>query len=124
MSTIGPFDERLGVGAGTPWNSGEETDYLVRAARLGTPGIYDPGCIVHHRRPVWSDRGSRNRALTYGRGIGFVLRKNRAGVGIVARFLLRPLGGAFLAGLLCRWRKAGFHIAVFRGRLSGWMVGV
>ena len=32
-SRSGTFDERLGLGSGEPWGSGEEIDYLVRAVR-------------------------------------------------------------------------------------------
>jgi Glycosyl transferase family 2 len=31
LAAAGPFDEALGVGAGTPWGSGEATDFLLSA---------------------------------------------------------------------------------------------
>ncbi len=35
IERVGPFDERLGLGAGEHWSSGEETDYVIRALRVG-----------------------------------------------------------------------------------------
>lgn len=37
------FDEELGVGAGTPWGSGEETDYLIRVVDASFKIFYNPG---------------------------------------------------------------------------------
>src|SRR5262245_42317411 len=36
------FDESLGVGAGTAWGAGEETDFLLRAIQRGHSVYYDP----------------------------------------------------------------------------------
>ena len=35
VERVGRFDERLGLGSGTPWHSGEEIDYLIRALAAG-----------------------------------------------------------------------------------------
>jgi hypothetical protein len=35
VETIGGFDEMMGLGAGTPWEGGEDIDYPVRAMRTG-----------------------------------------------------------------------------------------
>lgn len=43
---IGAFDERFGAGA--PLRSAEDTDYLVRAHRLGIPVEYVPDMTVFH----------------------------------------------------------------------------
>lgn len=73
---VGPFDERLGVGADTPWGAGEETDYVLRAMSAGIRGWHYPDCVVHH--PSGRELAAMHaaaRALSYGRGIGFVLGK-------------------------------------------------
>src|SRR5262249_9641648 len=43
------FDETLGVGAGTPWGAGEETDYLLRMIEAGHVVHYDPSIAVWHQ---------------------------------------------------------------------------
>ena len=43
---IGQMDERLG--AGTPYRSAEDTDYIIRAHMAGVPITYDPSLCVHH----------------------------------------------------------------------------
>ena len=48
LTAAGPFDERLGLGSGTPWTSGEEIDYLIRALRTGARVEYDPSLVVTH----------------------------------------------------------------------------
>jgi hypothetical protein len=119
---VGAFDERLGVGADTPWGAGEETDYLLRAIASGIRGWHHPECIVRHASGFTTARAAE-RALAYGRGIGFVLRKQRAGVRRIGRFLVRPLGGALLSLLALRWGRARIHILVFTGRCIGLLGG-
>jgi GT2 family glycosyltransferase len=46
IARIGPFDERFGAGA--PFVSAEDTDYLFRALRQGIPVRYDPRFTVDH----------------------------------------------------------------------------
>jgi len=117
---IGCFDERLGVGSGTPWQSGEETDYLLRALAAGFPGWHDPDCVVYHpRQAAVLDARAFNRALTYGQGFGFVLRKHHCSPVRIAAALVRPLGGALIAAAGLRFSKAKFHLLVFLGRWRG-----
>ena len=42
MRAIGDFDVRLGVGAPTPFGSGEEADYLLRGVEKGLSARYFP----------------------------------------------------------------------------------
>jgi glycosyltransferase involved in cell wall biosynthesis len=116
------FDESLGVGAGSPWGAGEETDYLLRAIEEGHSIYYDPSLGVWHQ--------GRNGPYTpqiyakmrhYGRGVGRVLRKHRSPVWSVGKHLLRPLGGALLSCGLGRPAKARYHWSIFAGRLGGWL---
>lgn len=48
IRSIGYFDEELGVGAGTPWGSGEETDYLIRALNSDYNIKLIPDIFVYH----------------------------------------------------------------------------
>ncbi len=44
--SVGMFDERYG--AGTPFISGEDTDYIIRSYRRGFRVTYTPELVVHH----------------------------------------------------------------------------
>lgn len=46
IDVVGPFDVRLGAGAGFP--SGEDTDYKFRLERLGVVMLTTPRAVVHH----------------------------------------------------------------------------
>ncbi len=117
------FDESLGVGAGTPWGAGEETDFLLQVLAQGGQIHYDPTLTVFH--PEWGKGpytpAIRTKARSYGRGIGRVLRKHNYPLAQVGYHLLRPLGGSVLS--LAAWRpdKARYHWAIFAGRTSGWL---
>jgi glycosyltransferase involved in cell wall biosynthesis len=118
--TIGGFDESLGVGAGTPWGSGEETDYLLRALEAGFSLRFDPSIAVHHPEPVRAHTGpDARRAYTYGSGMGRVMRKHGYPACFIAYQCLRPIGGASLATLKRDLGHARFYLASARGRLRG-----
>jgi hypothetical protein len=74
VEEVGGFDESLGVGSGTPWGAGEESDYLLRAMSLGVKLKYDPNLHVFH--PDKSSESNPARFLAYARGHGRVLRLN------------------------------------------------
>lgn len=117
VERVGPFDERLGLGSGEPWSSGEEIDYLVRAVRLGARIEYDPTLVVEHDiRENDSQIGLRD-----GASVGYLLRKHRYPARTVGRMLVRPVGGAALS--LVRLDRAGasYRLATLRGRLRGYL---
>lgn len=69
------FDVRLGVGSGTRYGSGEETDYVLRLMRQGAKGRFDRTLhVVHPRRDMLSGGSSEPRAEAYGFGMGHLLR--------------------------------------------------
>jgi glycosyltransferase involved in cell wall biosynthesis len=116
------FDKSLGTGAGTRWGSGEETDYLIRAMRRGTV-FYDPSIVVNH--PAWAaapySRPIRQKARSYGVGMGHVLRMHGYPLPFAAWQCMRPLAGAALAASRGRFAQARFHLAIMAGRAEGWM---
>ena len=63
------------------------------------------------------------RAYSYGAGIGRVWRKHDYPLWLVAYYLLRPAGGAFLSLISARLGKAHYHWSGFRGRIRGWYYG-
>ena len=71
---VGLFNDTLGVGSGTPWGAGEESDYLLRAIQRGARIYYEPKLRVHH--PDKAATSDPSRFLAYARGHGRVLRLN------------------------------------------------
>ncbi len=115
------FDESLGVGAGTPWGAGEETDFLLQLIGQGHRILYDPSVAVWHQgRSGPYTEGMFTKARSYGMGMGRVLRKHRYPLWLVANHLIRPIGGAIDALATGRLAKAQYHWSVFAGRSRGW----
>lgn len=99
------FDESLGVGAGTPFASGEDTDYVFRLMAAGLKGRFDRRLTVYHSRgDMLSGRPTPARAFGYGCGMGRVIRQRE-------KFPLLP------AFVLFDFLRAAFSL--FLGRLYG-----
>src|SRR5262249_30852282 len=92
VERVGPFDERLGLGAETPWSSGEEVDYLIRALRLGARIDYEPDFAVQHELGRRDSADLRALGRRDGGSVGYLLRKHGYPARTVARMLVRPLG--------------------------------
>jgi len=117
VDRVGFFDEDLGVGADTPWGSGEETDFLLRALQSGFHIFYCPDIVVYHPQPVIS----KKRAFSYGLGTGRVLRKHNYPIWWLAMLIGRSLGGLALAASLGKWGEVGVRWASLKGRVVGWI---
>ena len=112
---MGAFDEQLGLGSGTPWHSGEEIDYLVRAIDAGARIEYDPLLVVTHDVRDEDELGFRD-----GASIGYLLRKHRYPSRVLARMLVRPVGGVAVSLARRDRERAGYHAATLRGRIAGY----
>jgi GT2 family glycosyltransferase len=116
VERVGGFDERLGLGSGEPWSSGEETDYLIRAIAAGARIAYDPTVVVLH--DVREDDAAIG--LRDGASVGYLLRKHRYPPRTVGRMLVRPVGGAALALARLDVARARYYAATVRGRIRGY----
>jgi glycosyltransferase involved in cell wall biosynthesis len=118
------FDVQLGIGSGTPYGCGEETDYVLRLIRAGARGRFDrTQYIFHPRRDMLSGGSSTSRAQSYGLGMGHLLRIHS----------LRPLWMGFLAYNLGRagWafcqrdrKGASLCVAQTKGLWKGYLAPV
>ncbi|HUF01630.1 MAG TPA: glycosyltransferase family A protein [Gaiellaceae bacterium] len=117
VARVGLFDERLGLGSGEPWSSGEEIDYLVRALDSGARIEYDPALAVEH--VVREDDAASG--LRDGASVGYLLRKHRYGPRMLARMLVRPLGGMLAEAARRDGTHARYHAATLRGRASAYV---
>jgi glycosyltransferase involved in cell wall biosynthesis len=120
VARIGRFDEQLGLGAGSPWTSGEEIDYLVRALDAGARIEYDPSLTVTHPDTRVSPTTLRSLGHRDGASVGYILRKHAYPKRTVGRMLIRPIGGALVAVARRDGAQAAFQLATLRGRLLGY----
>ncbi len=121
VERVGPFEERLGLGAGTLWSSGEEVEYVLRGIRAGGRIAYDPGITVTHARKTYAAGELRAVGLRDGASVGWILRRHGYGPRTTARMLLRPLGGAGVSLVRGDLGQASFHAATLRGRVRGYL---
>ena len=121
VERVGTFDERLGLGAGTLWSSGEEIEYVLRALRSGARVAYDPGLTVTHPRKAYSGAELRSVGLRDGASVGWILRRHGYGARTTARMLVRPVGGTAAALARGDVTRASFHVATLAGRVRGYL---
>jgi GT2 family glycosyltransferase len=120
VARVGRFDEELGLGASTPWTSGEEIDYLVRGLGAGARIEYDPTVVVTHSDKRVSPAALRSLGARDGASTGYILRKHAYPKRVVGRMFIRPLGGALVALARGDRTQAGFRLSTLRGRLLGY----
>jgi len=116
MLALGGFDEKLGPG--TRWGSAEGNDLVCRAMARGAVAKYDSALrIIHPDKRLTEVAVSR--AASYGRGLGFVLRRHGVPLSVWFAFLVRPIGGALISLLRLRFHNAAYYAMSFWGRLIG-----
>ena len=122
LAAAGAFDETLGVGAGTPWGSGEATDFLLSAIEARQTVVYTPEIYVHHPEKVADySRRARDRQFAYARGFGRVLSKHGYSLLEAFQHLARPLAGSALSLARAQPERSLYHLRVFTGRGLGWL---
>lgn len=87
---VGGFDETLGVGASTPFQAGEESDFLLRCLDRGYDGYYERNFTIRHDQV----RESIERLHAYSVGFGRVARLHNLGPSLFfTRNVRTVLGG-------------------------------
>jgi len=123
IKSVGNFDETLGLGAKTPWGSGEETDYLLRALKHGFRLYYSPDITVYHPNPIEKCHNAKSvlkRAKAYSCGMGYVLRKHQYPVWFLVYWEIRSLAGVLIGLIQMDKVKVLTHCGNLIGRLDGW----
>ena len=113
------FDEELGVGSGTVYGSGEETDFLLNLIHAGRRLEYCPHLTVNH--PVFAGPWSLKRGYLYGSGMGRVLHKHHYTVFRMLYAAGLQLIRAGMALLTLNLPRMSFHLAMACGRFSGYL---
>lgn len=122
VDRIGHFDEDLGVGSGTPWGAGEETDYLLRGLSLGARIEFDRNLVLRH--PVKGrsfDQAALERQNSYEAGFGRVIRRAEFPFWYFPYICARSLAGTGLALFKGRLTIARFKWHGLRSRIKGWL---
>ncbi len=115
---VGDFNENIGVGATSRYQSGEETDYVLRALELGVQMWYEPSLTVHHP-PLHSIDRLQKTSYRFALGAGYVLKLHGYPLRYLAGHLVRSFGGATVS--LLRGDIAQAHVYVLRG--AGQLIG-
>jgi len=119
------FDERLGVGADTPFQSAEETDFIYQLLLSGCKGIYYPEiCIYHPLKIIEYDERTIERAYQYAMGLGAFFRKHVNDSELLLEFcrlLIRAGGGVLYNILKMNWGGVKFYYKVLSGRWKGFI---
>ncbi len=118
VQAVGFFREDIGPGTPSPYQSGEDLDYVIRVAERGLALWYRPQLTVHHPNFNAKERLRRN-IYPYALGVGYILRRHGYSPWIAANIVLRTLASAVLnlcltnveGSYLCLQRAVG----VFRG---------
>jgi glycosyltransferase involved in cell wall biosynthesis len=114
------YDEMMGIGAETPWNSDEGPDLLLRMLERNLRIEYAPELVIHHPNPLATpDYRLLERTFKYSRGRGYLLRKHRFRPKEVLKSLIRPLGGCLLMALTARPYWARYYWNSLAGRWLG-----
>lgn len=108
------FDSKL--------NRGEETDFILRLLATGLRGRFDRGLHIHHpRRDMLSGTVSRARALSYGAGMGRLVRRHSLFL-LWFGLLTYDLARALLVSARGQFVNAGFCFAHAEGLFRGFIL--
>lgn len=119
---VGLFDQALGLGSGTIWGSGEETDYILRSLAKGFRLVYYPDlCIFHDDSIPGYSQQDAHIAYSYGAGMGRVLKKHRYPASYTLWMTLKPGINALRYFLMLQPHRAKYYYAVAVGRALGWL---
>lgn len=123
LEAVDGFDDAIGIGAATPWQSSEHQDILLRAMSAGFLCWYDPAIAGHHDEIVAGPPSARTleKARGYARGMGYVLRTHDYSVLNRGIHVLRPLAAAAVAFAKGRGYMFPYYREVAIGRLEGAM---
>lgn len=111
----GNFDVQLGIGADTPWQSGEETDFVLRLMKKGGNIMRTSSIRVMHPE---ASPTSPEKWYGYGRGRMYVLRKHNFPLWFCLLNVLYPL-----CKIPCASRSFWpCYLAMFKARLKGLLI--
>jgi glycosyltransferase involved in cell wall biosynthesis len=122
LLAVGGFDENIGVGAATPWQSCEAQDILLRIMDGGLTCSFDPSFYGHHLKfDEIPPRMMQAKGRAYGRGLGYVLRLHHYGIIAAANWIGRPLARLLFAAVKGDLENCRYFFNVSLGRFEGYI---
>jgi GT2 family glycosyltransferase len=91
IQDVGDFDEDMGVGCTTLFQSGEDTDYVLRALKSGFLLAYAPTITVRHPAVNLHDAELSAKVRAYARGRMRLLRKHDMPTWFIIMNVVYPL---------------------------------
>ena len=88
---IGLFDESMGIGADTPWQSGEETDFVLRIMARGHEVWRIPAPRIQHPDILHADSINTAKVMGYARGRMYLLQKHGFSLSFKLMNIIYPL---------------------------------
>jgi glycosyltransferase involved in cell wall biosynthesis len=124
IESVGYFDEKLGVGSGTAFGSGEEVDFILRALEKNFKILYFPEIMVGHpsKDPALTGftKEELKKAKSYNAGFAYILKKYDYSLSFKIKALIRPILGAIYWGLKGDFKRVVYQYYKFLGRIQGW----
>jgi 2-beta-glucuronyltransferase len=98
ISLLGAFDENIGVGAPTRYQSGEETDFVLTLMKKKARAVYLSHLMIGHDQVENIGTGRViKRAWAYSLGFGYVLKKHNFGFIYLSYRVGRSIVGAVIS---------------------------
>ncbi len=119
LDTVGLLNEELGVGCDTKYQSGEETDFFLRAMHAGFNMWFEPSIKVFHDNLRTPERLRRSN-YPYSVGSGRVLRMHGCKASRLLAVVTRAWGGAAASLLRLDLSEAMVYLRRGFGILRGY----
>ncbi len=121
VAAIGGFDEKLGPGSGTPFNSGEDTDFVLTALERQVRIYFEHALLIHHDQVDSAiDEKFLTRVAGYSIGYGRVLRKHGYGASYLLYRIARMLPRMLIAAVARNDAQVKFRRVWISGAVRGY----
>ena len=120
---VGAFDESLGLGSESCWQSGEETDYVLRALAQGLRIFYFPSLFCLHAGGNRDESDFRKKQVIYAAGGGRLLRLHSFSWMFRVRFFAAPFLRAIFTLLRLAPRRSKWQLDIGLARWRGFFSG-
>ncbi len=116
------FNKNLGLGANTIYQSGEETDFIIRAVKKFNYKIFFTNKLfVGHLRKKMFMTAEIKKSFFYGCGWGYTVKKNELGFNFFVINIFKIFFNIFFNFFTLNFKKTLFSISTLFGRIFGFI---